>query len=368
MAKHEIHKAGVRKKLEPRREPYWARIERRLHIGFRKLDNGGTWIGRRTGDDYKYSYKSLDYDNAMSYDSAVTATRAWAKTLDDGIDTSAVQTVADACREYVEDRRREKGEANARDAQYRYQRTVYQNSIGKVKLSKLRTSQVKKWRAALTATSASRNRDLATLKAALNYAVASRYVDAGRAIEWKNVKLEPVTQRRDLYLARDQRLELIDALPEHAQPFVRALSLLPLRPGALAHALAKDLKHDSLYIRHDKVGAGRTIALSPAATDLLHNQARDKLPNAPLVSYMDGTHWHTERWGQIIKRVVKREKFPKGTCAYTLRHSVITDMLVGGMDSLTVARMAGTSLAMIEKHYGHLLHKHAADAMAQLGL
>jgi hypothetical protein len=40
------------------------------------------------------------------------------------------------------------------------------------------------------------------------------------------------------------------------------------------------------------------------------------------------------------------------------------------MDSLTVARMAGTgtSLAMIEKHYGHLLHDHAAKAMAGLAL
>jgi len=36
------------------------------------------------------------------------------------------------------------------------------------------------------------------------------------------------------------------------------------------------------------------------------------------------------------------------------------------MDSLTVARMTGTSLAMIERHYGHLLHDHAAKAMAGL--
>jgi len=30
--------------------------------------------------------------------------------------------------------------------------------------------------------------------------------------------------------------------------------------------------------------------------------------------------------------------------------------------------LAGTSLAMIEKHYGHLLHDHAAKAMAGLAL
>ncbi len=30
--------------------------------------------------------------------------------------------------------------------------------------------------------------------------------------------------------------------------------------------------------------------------------------------------------------------------------------------------VAGTSLAMIEKHYGHLLHDHVAKAMAGLAL
>lgn len=35
---------------------------------------------------------------------------------------------------------------------------------------------------------------------------------------------------------------------------------------------------------------------------------------------------------------------------------------------MPVARMAGTSLAMIDKHYGHLLHDHAAKALAGLAL
>src|SRR5699024_9083300 len=118
----------------------------------------------------------------------------------------------------------------------------------------------------------------------------------------------------------------------------------------------------------DKAGAGRVIALSPDALDVLKKQSKGKLPGAPLVSYMDGSHWHKERWKQPIKKAATVAELPHSVCAYTFRHSLITDMLVGGIDSLTVAKMAGTSIAMIEKHYGHLLHPHAANAMQALEL
>ncbi len=87
---------------------------------------------------------------------------------------------------------------------------------------------------------ASKNRTLSALKAALNYAVSSRYVEAGLAIEWTGVKPHEVTTRRDLYLNRKQRHALVEKLPEHARPFVRGLCLLPLRPDALASATVGD--------------------------------------------------------------------------------------------------------------------------------
>jgi integrase len=247
---------------------------------------------------------------------------------------------------------------------------VYGHAIGKVKLSKLRAQQIKDWRAGLSMSDASKNRTLSTLKAALNFALSSRYVEAGRAVEWTDVKPYKVTTRRDLYLDTKQRHALVAKLPEHALPFVRALCLLPLRPDALASATVADLnaKRTALRIVKDKAGAGRVIALSPDASKLFREQSKGKLPRAPLIAYTDGSPWHKERWKQPIKKAAAAAGLPLGVCAYTLRHSVITDMLVGGMDSLTVARMAGTSLAMIEKHYGHLLHDHAAKAMAGLAL
>jgi hypothetical protein len=47
---------------------------------------------------------------------------------------------------------------------------------------------------------------------------------------------------------------------------------------------------------------------------------------------------------------------------------VITDLVHDGLDLLTVAQLSGTSVAMIEKHYGHLRSEVAAGALAKLAL
>ena len=59
---------------------------------------------------------------------------------------------------------------------------------------------------------------------------------------------------------------------------------------------------------------------------------------------------------------------PAATTAYAMRHSAITDLVTGGLDLLTVAQLSGTSVAMIEKHYGHLQADHAVAALALLAL
>jgi hypothetical protein len=42
--------------------------------------------------------------------------------------------------------------------------------------------------------------------------------------------------------------------------------------------------------------------------------------------------------------------------------------LVPHLDLLTVAQISGTSVAMIQKHYGHLQQERAVDALAGLAL
>lgn len=370
MARYDIDKAGVRKRLKPRRAPYWGPpIGTSLFLGFRALEHGGTWNARALIEG-QHLYKSLGHVEGMTYEEAVKLARAWKKALLAGIDSTKCETVADACREYVQDRRREKGEANAADNEGRYKRTIYGRALGKTKLQHLRAAHIKAWRAKLKMGDASANRYLSALKAALNYAVASRYLDAGKAIEWQSVKPKTVTTRRELYLTPAQRRHLLQHMPANALPFFTGLCLLPLRPGALAGATVADFKPraKTLFIRHDKANAGRTIPLSSEAVKLFKSEAKDKTPAAPLIAYSDGSAWSRFRWRDPIKEAAAAAGLPSETVAYTLRHCVITDLVVGGLDLLTTAKIAGTSVAMIDKTYGHLRNAHASAALDALAL
>ena len=51
---------------------------------------------------------------------------------------------------------------------------------------------------------------------------------------------------------------------------------------------------------------------------------------------------------------------------YSFRHLWISEMLMAGVDVLLVARMAGTSVAMVERVYGHFRNQSYQDAQARL--
>ena len=51
-----------------------------------------------------------------------------------------------------------------------------------------------------------------------------------------------------------------------------------------------------------------------------------------------------------------------------MRHSIITDLVHGGLDLLTVAQISGTRVRMIEKHYGHLRGDIAVNALSALAI
>ncbi len=56
----------------------------------------------------------------------------------------------------------------------------------------------------------------------------------------------------------------------------------------------------------------------------------------------------------------------KEITAYSYRHLWITDALTAGVDILVVARMAGTSVEMIQKVYGHFRQSVARRALGRL--
>lgn len=396
--KERIDTVAARVELTPRVEPYWTRISAGCQLGFRKMTAAsiGTWVAKfRDPDTHARTKKSLgDFETfpaSQRYDAAKADAEAEFKRLGRGGPVVAI-TVKGAGENYVKHLETRGKAATATDVERRFARYVDGHHIGSIPLKDLRPGHVEAWRKLLavrpvtlqgaqaqgeaepvprTRTAGTLNRDMTALRAALNLAKEDGHVDTDMA--WA-AKLRPVRdadRRRDVYLDLTQRRALIAKAPADLAVFLSALSLVPLRPGAIAALVAGsyDKRLSTLTIGKDKAGADRKITLPKATAEFFAQQAKDKLPTAPLLARADGKAWDKDFWKGPVKAAVTAAELPPAITAYALRHSVITDLVaLHKLDTMTVAQLSGTSIVMIEKHYGHLLREHASAALASLTL
>jgi len=383
----DLSKVGNRERLKVQREPHWQRLRAGCFLGFRPSKRGGkgTWIARVYDEDTsRYQVKSLGDFGTLPGNEMFAAAKKEAEKLAELVESGGeirakIETVADACREYAKDRP---------EAEQRFKRYVYEDAIAKVKLDKLRRRHVKEWREWLEAQPAlvSRrkkgdpvererapstvNRDMAVLRAALSKVLSPGAPNSEAAWQEALKAIPNANGRRTLYLDRTQRKKLIDSTDAEAAPFVRALCLLPLRPGAMAALTAGDFdkRTAELTIGKDKTGKPRRIQLPQEAARLLAKQAMNKLPSAPLFMRGNGKAWDKDSWKRPITAAVSAAELPADTTAYTLRHSTITDLVSAGLPLLTIAQISGTSAEMIERHYGHLASDAAVKALGELAL
>lgn len=298
--------------------------------------------------------------------------------------TTSGATVADACARYVKHLRTHKTDRAANDAEARFKNYVLNHrKLASTELTKLTPLQLEAWRKALKElptrsggrrgelrSESTLNRDMTCFRAALNLAFLDGLVTSDFA--WRS-KLRPINnadRRRELYLDRSQRLKFIEKAPPDLAALLRGLCQLPLRPGALAKLTVGnfDKRLKVLKIGQDKAGKDRSIKLPDVTATFFEEACRGKLPSAPLLARADGKAWNKDAWKGPVKETVLSAALPEGTTAYTLRHSVISDLVHDGLDLLTVAQISGTSVAMIERHYGHLRSEVAASALAKLAL
>lgn len=410
-----------REALPGRREPYWYKLSRDRHLGLRKLtpESRGSWIARFRDELGKRQYKSLgDCSDTLDFDAAKVAAEAWFRDQELGVrerSDDGPATVARACRDYVRSLLSDGRPTTASDAHMRFRRTVYGESyenefgpgaesrgsegtdghgasleesnprsrkgkyrkrkvvphaIANLALSKVRTPRLKDWHKELVSDGLSKgsaNRTLTALKAALNLAVKQRVVSSAVAQEWADVQpFKGAYRRRELFLDVVQRRALL----ANAQGAVRDLMLAVMHTGCRAGELtgaprsAFDGRTRSLTVT-GKTGT-RAIPLTVAAVDLFTQVAKSKLPQAPLLTRDDGRPWAHSDWDELVKEAAARAELPPKTCLYTLRHSFITQALLDGVSTLEVSKIAGTSLAMIEKHYGHLVQDTARERLARV--
>jgi integrase len=382
-----LSKVGERDRLKVQREPHWQRLRAGCFLGFRPSKRGGkgTWIARAyDADSGKYHVKSLGDFGVLPGNDMFAAAKKEAEKLAELVEAGGqthakVETVADACKEYAKTRP---------EAEHRFRRYIYDDPIAKVKLDKLRRRHLRDWRERMearpalvsrrkkdapihrTRAASTVNRDMAVFRAALAKVLSPGSPNSEAAWQEALRAAANANGRRTLYLDRNERRRLLENMEPEAEPFARALCLLPLRPGALAALTAGDFdkRTAELTIGKDKTGKPRRIQLPVEVASLLTDQAKNKLPGAALFMRANGKSWDKNSWKLPISAAVATAGLPRETTAYTLRHSTITDLVSAGLPLLTIAQISGTSAEMIERHYGHLASDAAVKALGELAL
>jgi hypothetical protein len=299
------------------------------------------------------------------------------------------KTVAEACSAYVKHLARVKSQKTADDVQKRFDRLVLSDKrFAAFELQKLTPPAVRAWRQRLQdrpvyrgtkgsrpsvptsrpRTAASVNRDMTALRAALNLALEHGWTTSDFAWRAALKPIDGADGRRNVYLDREQRQRLIEASGPLA-PFARVLAQLPVRPGALASLTVRNFEArlNQINIELDKTGP-RAIQLPSQIAALFEAGCANKLPAAPIFTRPDGRAWDKDAWKLIFREAARAASLPPDAVLYSFRHSAITDLVIGGLDLLTVARISGTSVSMIEKHYGHHRANAATAALAAIAM
>jgi len=116
----------------------------------------------------------------------------------------------------------------------------------------------------------------------------------------------------------------------------------------------------------------RHITLNDEALEILQRNCQGKELSDRVFLNSDGKPWTvrcTAKRFERIKQVAAKMKLGKvrdDISIYDFRHLWISDALMARNDVATVAKMAGTSIAMIERVYGHFRNEHLQEAQNRL--
>ena len=116
----------------------------------------------------------------------------------------------------------------------------------------------------------------------------------------------------------------------------------------------------------------RHIPLNDEGMEIFERFCAGKKKDDPIFTTSDGKLWTRnalyERFNRIKEIAVEKdyEIIRNQITIYDFRHLWISEALMAGNDVATVARMAGTSIAMIERTYGHFRNEHLHEAQSKL--
>lgn len=389
----------ARKNLKQDKNPYWARIERNAHVGYRKGSKGGYWIARiRFGDKFKMQSLGtaddmLDADGLeiLDYFQAQQKAREWfeyAQKLEKGIGL-AKYTVNDALDEYMD--YLETHGKSAQRAKYSIESYI-RPEFGKIIASELTSKRISDWHKKLAEDKprqrakigkvafkedaikaddykrkrkATANRILTVLKAALNRA----YNDGKIASDdpWRRIKpYRNVDSAKIRFLTLSECGRIVNACDKDFKPLVQAGLLTGCRWGELITMRVQDYHSESgtLFIPDSKSGKPRHVTLEQQGQRFFDRHVIGKSSGEYMFLRKDGEQWGRSHQTRRLKDACQRANIVPEISFHILRHTHASQMAQRGVPMPVIAAQLGHADTRIcEKHYAHLTPNYIADTI-----
>ena len=388
----------ARQKLEQNKNPYWVRIDRNAHVGYRKGAKGGTWIARlRLDNGFKMEslgtaddIRDADGVDVLDFFQAQEKAREWyeqATRIEKGMGV-AKYTVNDALDEYMDYL-----ENHGKSAQrVRYTIDAYiRSEFGPIIVTELTSKKISDWHKRLTEEKPrkrakagkvafkedadkqddyirkrrnSANRILTSLKAALNRAYYEGKVPSDDA--WRRVKpYKNVDAARIDYLQIGECGRLVNACEPNFRRVVQAALLTGCRYGEIVKMRVSHFNSDSgtIYIPESKTGKPRHIVLDDHGYRFFDRQIIGKNTNDLIFTHENGDVWAKSHQTRRLDDAAIRARIGRKINFYILRHTHASQLVQRGTPLPVIAAQLGNSVRICEKHYAHLSPSYIADTI-----
>jgi integrase len=151
----------------------------------------------------------------------------------------------------------------------------------------------------------------------------------------------------------------------------RTDELASCEPGDILHGTRQIILGRHKRSRTQRTPTVRYITLNNEAFGILSRHAAGKGSSEKVFVRDNGCRWTVRTLAKRFERVKEiaaalGRPIRDEITIYDFRHLWISECLMAGNDIATVARMAGTSIAMIERVYGHFRNDHLQEAQARL--
>jgi integrase len=388
----------VRAKLSPRRDPYWHLIAEGQHLGYRRLDIGGTWVARYYTREHGRRFQALGVadDTApangthlLSFADALQAAQGWFATVTRA-DANGVHigpyTVDDAATAWLD---KWKGSARSKATSKGNVTHHILPTLGQIELSKLSRETINGWlhdlaqkppmkvlqrQQSTKKLSPSRrskivydpndpetqrkrkdtaNRVFNDLRALLSQAYMNDKVASEKA--WKTVnKLEGTAKVSSEGLSLDEAPRFIATCPSDFLILVQAALITGCRYDDLCKLKVRAYvpRLHAVEVKQGKTGEWQRSYLSDDEEAFFVKHTSDKQADDYIFLRGDGKPWGKSHQQERMKDALKAAKINRHIRFHDLRHTLGQWLAESGMDMKVISKQLGhSSVRVTEKHY-----------------